>query len=443
MGQGSCVALAGRSCPESWELSSWVGKQQWDFGYQKVNRTFPGCVCRFLDDLFDESSVPCAAAAAAAAEKSGRPRQPRVWRTSSLDTILGSYLLGQWPRDTEGAATSCMNDKATQTPVSWREAEAGRGAHKRSASWSSTDHRREIAKLKQQLQRTKLNGRSGKEKEKSSPLQGDHAVLGSLRDSPSGFLSPALILRLSPCLHRSLEGLNQELEEVFVKEQGDEELLRILDVPDGHRAPAPAQRGSEDVSLTLEASSSCSSLSLSPSPSVPLHLSPHPPVREAAEEQPDPKEKECSPSPVLAFASSPRPNHSYVFKREPPEGCEKVLAFEEASSPSPAQPFQPSCPDKNKVHFNPTGSAFCPVSLVKPLFPNVGFLFRGFPASSSPATDTFTSCQPTASPPFLGVRKDAAVESFSEVSKSSSLSYEHWKRGQAEENVVFHSSLVV
>ncbi|XP_021233681.1 protein FAM117A isoform X2 [Numida meleagris] len=365
------------------------------------------------------ASVPCAAAA----EKPCRPRQPRVRRTSSLDTIVGSYLLGQWPRDADGASASCMNDKATQ-----------------------------IAKLKQQLQRTKLNGRSGKEKEKSSPLQGDHAVLASLRDSPSGFLSSSPVLRLSPCLHRSLEGLNQELEEVFVKEQGDEELLRILDVPDGHRAPAPAQRGSGDASLMLEPSSgSCSSLSLSPSPSVPLHLSPHTPVRLVAEElssavdevQLDPKEKEeDSPSPVLAFASSPRPNHSYMFKREPPEGCEKVRAFEEASS-SPDHTFQPSCPDKNKVHFNPTGSAFCPVSLVKPLFPNMGFLFRGFPASSSPGTGTFTSCQPTAPTPFLGARKDAAVDNFSDASKSPSLNYEHWKRGQPEESVVFHSSLVV
>ncbi|XP_075299861.1 protein FAM117A isoform X3 [Opisthocomus hoazin] len=365
------------------------------------------------------ASVPCAAAA----EKPCRPRQPRVRRTSSLDTIVGSYLLGQWPRDAEGASTSCMNDKATQ-----------------------------IAKLKQQLQRTKLNGRSGKDKERSSPLQGDHAVLAPLRDSPSGFLSPSPVLRLSPCLHRSLEGLNQELEEVFVKEQGDEELLRILDVPDGHRAPAPAQRGSGDAALALEPSSgSCSSLSLSPSPSVPLRLSPHTPVRLAAEEpssaadkaQPEPKEKEeGSPSPVLAFASSPRPNHSYMFKREPPEGCEKVRAFEEASSPSPDQTFQPSCPDKNKVHFNPTGSAFCPVSLVKPLFPNVGFLFRGFPAPSGPGA--FTPCQPAApTPSFLGGRKDAAVDGFSEVSKSPSLNYDHWKRGQPEESVVFHSSLVV
>lgn len=50
---------------------------------------------------------------------------------------------------------------------------------------------------------------------------------GLLQDSPSGFLSSSPVLRLSPCLHRSLEGLNQELEEVFVKEQGDEELLRV------------------------------------------------------------------------------------------------------------------------------------------------------------------------------------------------------------------------
>uniref|UniRef100_A0A8C0A1H4 Family with sequence similarity 117 member A n=1 Tax=Anas zonorhyncha TaxID=75864 RepID=A0A8C0A1H4_9AVES len=386
-----------------WDVMEWTGKEQ----RAVLRASARGASC-----------VPCAAAG----EKPCRPRQPRVRRTSSLDTIVGSYLLGQWPRDAEGAAAST-----------------------RAVSGSREGQQKGIAKLKQQLQRTKLNGRSGKEKEKSSPLPGDHAVLGSLRDSPSGCLSSSAILRLSPCLHRSLEGLNQELEEVFVKEQGDEELLRILDVPDGHRAPAPARRGSGDAALTLEPSSSCSSLSLSPSPSVPLHLSPHTPGRLAAGELPAADEaisssllEEGSPSPpVLAFASSPRPNHSYMFKREPPEGCEKVRAFEETSSPGPEHSFQPSCPDKNKVHFNPTGSAFCPVSLVKPLFPNMGFLFRGFPASSSPAAGPFPSCQPPA--PFLGVRKDAAGD----VSKSPALNYEHWKRGQPEESVVFHSSLVV
>lgn len=36
-----------------------------------------------------------------------------------------------------------------------------------------------------------------------------------------------------------------------------------------------------------------------------------------------------SSSPLPKFASSPKPNNSYMFKREPPEGCEKVKVFEE------------------------------------------------------------------------------------------------------------------
>ncbi|XP_043820126.1 protein FAM117A isoform X2 [Dromiciops gliroides] len=359
------------------------------------------------------ASVPCSAAP----EKSVcRHRPPRVRRTFSLDTILGSYLLGQWPRDADGASTCYTNDKATQ-----------------------------ITKLKQQLQRTKLS-RDGKEKERASPIHGDHAVRGALRASPPSFPSGSPVLRLSPCLHRSLEGLNQELEEVFVKEQGEEELLRILDVPDGHRAPAPAQGANSDSSLLpLEPGN------LPLSPSLPL-ASPQPAgqasrfePRGATEElTPNPKEKAPSPpraalleddgpSPVLAFASSPRPNHSYVFKREPPEGCEKVRAFEEAPSLSPDLTFLPSCPDKNKVHFNPTGSAFCPVSLVKPLFPSMGFLFRNCPPTPG------SPCPSTAPSPFLtSPRKDP------DAPKAPPLPFEPWQRTPpSEESVLFQSSLVV
>ncbi|XP_007482452.1 protein FAM117A isoform X2 [Monodelphis domestica] len=356
------------------------------------------------------ASVPCSVAP----EKSVyRHRPPRVRRTFSLDTILGSYLLGQWPRDADGAFTCYTNDKATQ-----------------------------ITKLKQQLQRTKLS-RNGKEKERSSPIQGDHAVRGALRASPPSFPSDSPILRLSPCLHRSLEGLNQELEEVFVKEQGEEELLRILDVPDGHRAPAPAQSGNSDSSLLpLEPGN------LSVSPSLPLaspqltgQASRFEPRGVIEELTPNPKEKAPSPphaalleddgpSPVLAFASSPRPNHSYVFKREPPEGCEKVRAFEEAPSLNPDPTFLPSCPDKNKVHFNPTGSAFCPVSLVKPLFPSMGFLFRNCPTTPG------SPCPSTAPSPFLtSPRKDP---------DAPPLPFEPWQRTPpSEESVLFQSSLVV
>uniref|UniRef100_A0ACB8EU74 Uncharacterized protein n=1 Tax=Sphaerodactylus townsendi TaxID=933632 RepID=A0ACB8EU74_9SAUR len=336
-----------------------------------------------------------------------------------------------------------------QTPVSWREAEVGKAAlHKRSASWGSMDHRREIAKLKQQLQRTKLSARNGKEKERSSPVQGDHTVLPAVKVSP-----PMASAVLFSQLNNSLDGLSRELEEAFVKEQGDEELLRILDVPDGHRAPAPLPTGPGDSLLPqLEhSSSSCSSLSLSPSPSTALGRSPHTPARTATEEllsgtletpMLGTKAKENgNSSPVLAFALSPRPNHTYMFKREPPEGCEKIRAYEEVAPLSPEQTFLPSCPDKNKVHFNPTGSAFCRFSLVKPLIPSVDFLFTDFSSSPSPVPPATCSRQPTSNIPLLTLRKDPRGDDFGEASQS--LPLESWKRNQAEDGILFHSSLVV
>ncbi|CDQ58035.1 unnamed protein product [Oncorhynchus mykiss] len=69
-------------------------------------------------------------------------------------------------------------------------------------------------------------------------------------------------------------------------------------------------------------------------------------------------------SPLPKFATSPKPNNSYMFKREPPEGCERVKVFEEmVSGVSRGFPLF-SCPDKNKVNFIPRGSAFCPVKLL-------------------------------------------------------------------------------
>ncbi|XP_041098119.1 protein FAM117A-like isoform X1 [Polyodon spathula] len=42
-----------------------------------------------------------------------RPPKPRIRRTLSLDTIVGPYLQGQWPRELEGHDLY-LNDKATQ-----------------------------------------------------------------------------------------------------------------------------------------------------------------------------------------------------------------------------------------------------------------------------------------------------------------------------------------
>lgn len=40
-----------------------------------------------------------------------------IRRTSSLDTITGPYLTGQWPRDPHLHYPSCMKDKATQVKL--------------------------------------------------------------------------------------------------------------------------------------------------------------------------------------------------------------------------------------------------------------------------------------------------------------------------------------
>lgn len=64
-----------------------------------------------------------------------------------------------------------------------------------------------------------------------------------------------------------------------------------------------------------------------------------------------------------------------------------------SACPDEAVLLQPSCPDLNKVNFTPHGgSAFCRVSVLKPLLPSMDLLFRGL--SVSPVT----SCPGQASP---------------------------------------------
>ncbi|XP_023665514.1 glucocorticoid induced 1a [Paramormyrops kingsleyae] len=167
----------------------------------------------------------------------------------------------------------------------------------------------------------------------------------------------------------SMEGINHELEKVFIKDNGDKEELKALEVPDGRRAPFPPQHRSSStrsvdtqVPLAPGRSSSCSSLSPCPSPACPLGSHDGSPY--STEDLLYDRDKDSgSSSPLPKFASSPKPNNSYMFKREPPEGCERIKACEEAPSRQSAAPPLFSCPDKNKVNFIPTGSAFCPVRL--------------------------------------------------------------------------------
>ncbi|KAI6051643.1 protein FAM117B [Marmota monax] len=337
-----------------------------------------------------------------------------IRRTSSLDTLAAPYLSGHWPRDSHGQAAPCMRDKATQTESAWAEeySEKKKGSHKRSASWGSTDQLKEIAKLRQQLQRSKHSSRHHRDKERQSPFHGNHAAINqSQAPVPKSALIPVIPITKSTGsrFRNSVEGLNQEIE-IIIKETGEkEEQLIPQDIPDGHRAPPPlAQRSSSTRSIDTQTpggadrGSNNSSRSQSVSPTSFLTIS-----NEGSEESPcsaddllvDPRDKENgNNSPLPKYATSPKPNNSYMFKREPPEGCERVKVFEECSPKQLHEIPAFYCPDKNKVNFIPkSGSAFCLVSILKPLLPTPDLTLKGSGHSLTVTTGmTTTLLQPIA-----------------------------------------------
>eukprot|EP00079_Xenopus_tropicalis_P039287 XP_017953058.1 PREDICTED: protein FAM117B isoform X2 [Xenopus tropicalis] len=311
-----------------------------------------------------------------------------IRRTSSLDTLAAPYLSGHWPRDNQVQTAPCMKDQSTQTESAWAEeyAEKKKGSHKRSASWGSNEQLKEIAKLRQQLQRSKHSSRHHREKDRQSPFHGNHSAINQSSMSKN-VLTPVTIpiTKSSGSRFRnSVEGLNQEIE-IITKENGEkEEQLLPQDIPDGHRAPPPLALRSIDTQTPggVDRGSNNSSRSQSVSPASFITIS-----NECNEESPcpaddniaDPRDKENgNHSPLPKYATSPKPNNSYMFKREPPEGCERVKVFEEGA-PKPLHEIPPFyCPDKNKVNFIPkSGSAFCLVSILKPLLPNQEITFKG------------------------------------------------------------------
>ncbi|XP_032036737.1 glucocorticoid-induced transcript 1 protein [Aythya fuligula] len=353
-----------------------------------------------------------------------------IRRTSSLDTITGPYLTGQWPRDPHVHYPSCMKDKSTQTPSCWAEEGAEKRSHQRSASWGSADQLKEqIAKLRQQLQRSKQSSRHSKEKERQSPLHGNHIAISQTQASisrsvpmPLSNISvPKSTVSRVPC---NVEGISPELEKVFIKESsGKEEVSKPLDIPDGRRAPLPAHyRSSSTRSIDTqtpsvqERSSSCSSHSPCVSPFCPPESQDGSPC--STEDLLYDRDKDSgSSSPLPKYASSPKPNNSYMFKREPPEGCERVKVFEEMSSRQPVSTPLFSCPDKNKVNFIPTGSAFCPVKLLGPLLPASDLTLKNSPNSGqSTALSTLTVEQLSSRVSFSSLSDDTSTMDSTEVS---------------------------
>ncbi|TRZ16319.1 hypothetical protein HGM15179_010782 [Zosterops borbonicus] len=352
-----------------------------------------------------------------------------IRRTSSLDTITGPYLTGQWPRDPHVHYPSCMKDKSTQTPSCWAEEGAEKRSHQRSASWGSADQLKEqIAKLRQQLQRSKQSSRHNKDKERQSPLHGNHIAISQTqacisRSVPmplSNISVPKSTASRVPC---NVEGISPELEKVFIKENsGKEEVSKPLDIPDGRRAPLPAHyRSSSTRSIDTqtpsvqERSSSCSSHSPCVSPFCPPESQDGSPC--STEDLLYDRDKDSgSSSPLPKYASSPKPNNSYMFKREPPEGCERVKVFEEMSSRQPVSAPLFSCPDKNKVNFIPTGSAFCPVKLLGPLLPASDLTLKNSPnCGQSTGLSTLTVEQLSSRVSFSSLSDDTSTMDSPEI----------------------------
>ncbi|XP_032091688.1 glucocorticoid-induced transcript 1 protein [Thamnophis elegans] len=351
-----------------------------------------------------------------------------IRRTSSLDTITGPYLTGQWPRDPHIHYPSCMKDKSTQTPSCWAEEVLEKRSHQRSASWGSADQLKEIAKLRQQLQRSKQSSRHNKEKERQSPLHGNHIAISQTQASISRSVPMPLSnisVPKSTISHvpYNVEGISPELEKVFIRDNsGKEEVSKPLDIPDGRRAPLPAHyRSSSTRSVDTqtpsvqERSSSCSSHSPCISPICRPESQDGSPC--STEDVLYDRDKDSgSSSPLPKYASSPKPNNSYMFKREPPEGCERVKVFEEVSTRQPVSTPLFSCPDKNKVNFIPTGSAFCPVKLLGPLLPSSDLTLKGCPNSSqSTSLSTLTVEQLSSRVTFSSLLDDTSTRDSSEI----------------------------
>lgn len=261
----------------------------------------------------------------------------------SLDKLPEQYLIGQWPREPYQPQPSCMSDKATQTPGFWTEDGGEVNVHKRSASWGSADHLIEIAKLRQQLQRSLQGSCNIKEKEEVTQL--NQVQPKRLSASSTNMIhSRPLICRMPS----NSDCINQELESVFICEDWGREEEKALEVRDGGRAPVPPLHHTHSTETQM----SCSPCFCCSPPA-------------------DTDKDYRNGSPLPQFSSSPKPNNSYMFKREPPEGCEKVKVFEDLIT-CRTQGFPIfSCPDRNKVNFNPSGSAFCPVKLLcSSLFPS-------------------------------------------------------------------------
>ncbi|KAK3108298.1 hypothetical protein FSP39_005178 [Pinctada imbricata] len=335
-----------------------------------------------------------------------RPKAVRVGssplrRTGSLEAICTSYVKGQWPSSQE-LLSSFMVDKCTQTEKEDLEVSKYNSLKTSSKKKKSKDHRRsrsfgpgdqqQLALIRQKLQKSKEGSRHETSKLRQSPVPANHQALLSTAPAvlqnisqrsskPLGIPSHIPKNNFSKIQRNSVEGLNTEIEKlVFDKHD------KSQDIPDGHRAPIPESpaRGSSTRSVDTQTPGSSGShddpspgsrsQSVSPGfPIIPGAIDTSRPSSGADSggmerlEKGDGVHCESPDFSSLKIMSSPRPNKSYAFVREPPDGCEKVKVItEDSGKKTPSQPsikeplFCPKNP--SQFIFKPSAdSAFCPL----------------------------------------------------------------------------------
>lgn len=88
----------------------------------------------------------------------------------------------------------------------------------------------------------------------------------------------------------------------------------------------------------------------------------------------------------------------------------KLILFYGFRSRQPISAPLFSCPDKNKVNFIPTGSAFCPVKLLGPLLPASDLMLKNSPNSGqSSALATLTVEQLSSRVSFASLSDDTST----------------------------------
>ncbi|KYN01155.1 PREDICTED: protein FAM117B-like isoform X1 [Cyphomyrmex costatus] len=345
-----------------------------------------------------------------------------IRRTASLDTI---YLKGQWPRDSYYMHSSLLVDKSTQTEECSNEP---RKMHTRHPTEQTvTDEKLEKNYFRHRLQRTNKEGTSSRERTAAfglimpggppPALPGDHSVLlPSIASQTSMHNQFSLSTKASPMnipvkpirppMRSSIEGLNQEIEGLVLKNTAnnsdadhpvEDKYARYREqiTPEGHRAPlADLLRATRSVNTQTPATDLPSSSYSSGPPSRNSESPLIPGVMDASRPPSDLLQggsRGSTPEQDREGRLGTSPHINRFLAREPPDGCEKVnLKFvEDARRPMIDLSKLDYCPKPCVPAFQlkpSLGSAFLP--LQQPASPTMV-------ASASPSAHT----TPTTPPP--------------------------------------------